>query len=235
MSPPTDDQKEGEYRFVSWNAKVNRDVDQVMDDLHRLIEDWDPQVICLQEFYQYLSAAKKRYGKDGTGNWYVYGHSDWQYSGNSPIMVRAATHNRQERGKGWDTIRYQTHWTGPKGKDFNGRTWTWVKTNSAYILSVHRCTGGNGPNKEAFADEYDLLLKWARNHDDLPVVILGDHNCSQGDDFPNSSKRLAEAIGGGITGPKSGVDFAVRKSFTGSSKDTPKYGSDHEGVFILRD
>jgi endonuclease/exonuclease/phosphatase family metal-dependent hydrolase len=232
---PTEDQKQGEYRIVSWNAKVNRDPDTVMGDLHRLIEDWDPQVICLQEFYQYVGAAKKRFGKEGSGNWWVYAHNDWKQAGNSPVMVRSATHDQQKRGQGWDTVRYTTKWTGPKGTVFDGRTWTWVKTNSAYFMSVHRCTGGEGKNKEAFADEYDLLVRWAQTHDNLPVVLLGDHNCSQADDHKGSSKKVAAAIGGGITGPKSGVDFAVRRGFTGSAKDIPKYGSDHEGVFILRD
>lgn len=235
MSPPSDEQKEGEYRFVSWNAKVNRDVDTVLDQLHQIIVDHDPQVICLQEFYQYVSAAKKRFGPDGTGNWWIYSHNDWQYSNNSPVMVRSATHDKQTRGEGWDTVRYTTKWTGPKGKVFNGRTWTWVKTNSCYVMSVHRCTGGDGPNKAAFSDEYDLLVKWAKNHDDKPVVILGDHNCGQGATFKGASKLVGEAIGGGITGPGTGVDYAVRKGFTGSSKDIKKYGSDHEGVFILRD
>jgi exonuclease III len=232
---PTPEQMEGEMRFVSWNAKVNRDPDTVLDQLHDIIGEYDPQIICLQEFHQYTGAAKKRFGKEGSGNWHVYAHNDWLYSNNCPVMVRAATHDQQTRGAGWDTLRYRCDWSGPKGKVFDGRTWTYVKTNSCWIMSVHRCTGGEDANREAFAVEYDALVKWARNHAELPVVIFGDHNISAGNMCPGSSARIADAIGGAVLTPGGGVDYAVKQDFRGGATKGGKHGSDHAVVNMWRE
>jgi exonuclease III len=226
---PTEEQMQGEMRLVSWNAKVNRDPHLVLDQLHALIVDHDPQVIVLQEFHQYVSPARDRYG----AKWWIYAHNDWTYSNNCPVMVRKATHDKQTRDDGWDTLRTRTDWTGPQGKVFDGRTWTWVTTNSANILSLHRCTNGDTKNKAAFAEEYDRLSQWAENHQGKPLVIFGDHNIGPGDDCANSSKRLAKAIGGKVIAD-GGVDYAVVRDFNGKAKKAGKYGSDHAVVVLER-
>lgn len=232
---PTPAQIDGERRIVAWNAKVNRDPDTVLDQLHDIIETHDPQVICLQEFHQYAGPAKQRFGKEGSGKWYVYAHNDWQYANNCPVMVRSATHDQQTRGQGWNTLRTTTDWSGPKGKVFNGRTWTYVKTNSAWILSLHRCTGGDGPNKAAFREEYEALEQWARNHAELPVIILGDHNIGPGSTCAHSSKLLADAIGGAVLHPGGGVDYAVKQDVRGQVTKGGKHGSDHCCILLERE
>lgn len=225
----TEEQIDGERKIVAWNAKVGRPVGTVLDNLHNLIQDHDPQVIVLQEFHEYLGKARDRY----EDKWWLYGHNDWQYANNCPVMVRKATHNKQDRHDGWDSLRTTVNWHGPKGKVFDGRTWTYVKTNSAWFLSLHRCTNGPTDNPKAFAEEFDTLKRWADNHKGLPICIIGDHNIGATNDAKDGSKRLAEAIGGKVIAD-GGVDYAVVRDFKGSLKHGKKYGSDHEAIILTR-
>jgi exonuclease III len=209
-------------KIVSWNTKVGRGDKVVGDNLHDLIQDTDPDVICLQEADGYVDMLKNRYGD----HWWVYAKNGWEESQHNPVMVRKSVDEKKTFEEGWNVARYTTKWHGPQGGSHNGRTWTFVNVNGIWVMSFHRCTDGNGKNKAAFQDEFDRVVKWSSNRS-KPWIIFGDHNCGPKKTFKGASKNIANKVGGKIR-HDGGIDYAITKNLKGSVNHLNKsYGSDH--------
>lgn len=225
--PPDDggDEHQGANRILCWNAKVNRPVGEVLDGLASLIDSTNPKVVCLQEFKNYIKKARDRFSDD----WFVYAHADWSESNDNPMLVRRDGHDQQTRGEknGWDTLRTRKDWTGPHGNIHHGRTWTWVKVSGMWVLSLHRVTGGDGKNKAAFGEEFDVLTTWITNHS--PCLVIGDHNCGPNATFPHASKLIASEVGGSIS-HDGGIDYGIQRGVKGTVATKGKHGSDHPAI-----
>lgn len=212
---------------------MNRSDDQVGDSLAQLIADWLPDVICLQEAQGYLDVLRNRFDC----GWWTYAHKDWKESGHNPVLTRRDLYSQKHRGQadGWDTVRTTEKWVGPQGGSHKGRTWTWVKVQGLWVMSLHRCTDGDGKNKAQFGAEYDALCKWMRNHS--PCVVLGDHNCGPKKTHPGASKLVAQAVGGACryddTDP--GIDYALTLGRKGTLERGKPYGSDHGATLLVVD
>ena len=217
-------------RVLAWNAKVGRKPTDVMAGLETLIESNDPDVVALQEFKGYVGQLRDRFA----GKWWIYAHNDWPEANDNPVMVSHAFGQKHRGGEdGWNTLRTETEWTGPQGGDHQGRTWTWVKVAGVFVLSLHRCTDGNGRNSEAFTEEARHLTKWIRNH--TPAVVIGDHNCGKGADFPGASRLVATDVGGRIKGIEDvPVDYALEHGIKGTAKVLNGHGSDHRAIKWVR-
>lgn len=214
---------------ASWNCKVGRDPDAVVKNVKALIDDSGAQVVCLNEAQGYTEALHRRFDE----HFYVYAKQGWEKSDANPILVRRGQGNRQGYGQGWGTLRYKTPWVGPQGGDQHGRTWHWAKVDGINIMSLHRCTDGDGKNKEAFSDEYDALCKWIKQQD-MPVLIIGDHNCGPKVDYYGSSKNIAQHTESKIS-HDGGIEYAIRNGVKGSIRHGKSYGSDHEAVIFTRE
>lgn len=211
---------------ASWNCKVGRDPDTVVKKVKALIDDTGAQVVALQEAKQYTEALHRRFDE----HFYVYAKTGWPESTNCPLLVRRGQGNRQGYGQGWGTVRYTTPWVGPQGGHHDGRTWHWALVNGYALMSLHRCTDGDGRNSEAFQTEHDKLVAWIEAQE-LPVLILGDHNCGPKADYYGSSRRVAEHANGKVQAPDGGhVDYAIKRDCPGSIRLGHAYGSDHEAV-----
>lgn len=222
---------EGADRVLSWNAKVGRDNKQVTDGLADLIDNTNPDVVCLQESMKYVKSIRDRFGD----HWFVYAHDEWEESNMNPVMVRKKGHDKQQRGEGWNTVRTATVWTGPQGGTHKGRTWTFVKVKDLWVMSFHRCTGGHDQNKDAFMEEFDQVLKWVKNRGESPLLIIGDHNCGPKADFPGSSWRIKNKIDGAITNTDAGVCYAIKRGIPGTMVSKGAHGSDHPAILFKRE
>jgi exonuclease III len=218
-------------KVVSWNTKVNRDPGTVGNNLQDLIDDTKPDIICLQEAGGYVSMLKNRFGE----KWWVYAKSGWEESQMNPVLVWKKDRAKQTYEDGWNTLRYQTKWTGPQGGVHYGRTWTWVLVDDAVVMSFHRCTNGSGSNSNAFIDEHDKVVNWA-GHRNRPWLVLGDHNCGPAKTFAGSSKKIAMHTESWIRSDPAdpGIDYAITHGMEGTVKHGKAYGSDHEAIIFNR-
>jgi hypothetical protein len=176
-------------RIASWNAKVGRNVGTVLDQLHDLIVDLDPQAIALQEFAGYVSAARDRYGD----KWWILADAD---KGNDcPLFVRRAA---LDAAPEWGCRWYRTDWTGPQGGEHEGRTWTWCRLpDDTEILSLHRCWNkGQTRNGAAYEDEAELLVNAYGDPGTRPLVLIGDTNTGYNADGPHTMRDIANRVGG---------------------------------------
>jgi endonuclease/exonuclease/phosphatase family metal-dependent hydrolase len=217
----------GTKRVVSWNMKVGRNHQTVLDGLADLIKATNPSVVCLQEAKGYVGDLRKRFGNQ----WHIYAQNDWEEAADNPVMTLAAQYKGKKRGdpNGWDTLRTTTHWVGPQGGGHKGRTWTWAKCDGLWVMSFHRVTAGKDKNQAAFRETYDNVGKWIGGHS--PCLILGDHNCGPGATFAWASKPLAQTAGGTISAPSSGgIDYAIQHNVKGTVVTKGNYGSDHPAI-----
>lgn len=227
----------GVLRVVAWNCKVNRPPGDVANGLRNLIQDQDPDVVCLQEAGDYVSKIKQEFGVDHGGAWRVYCHNDWTKANDCPVMVHKRF-NAKTRGDpdGWNTIRTKTEWTGPSGHTHKGRTWTWVKVDSRFVCSFHRCTGGKGKNKASAKEEYDVMCEWISDRTDERIIVLGDHNIGPQEQDPYwSSWGIADHCHGStrFDNGDAGIDYAICRNQKGDVVRTKTYGSDHKAVRIV--
>lgn len=218
-------------RVTSWNCKVGRNPSSVCDSIENLIENTNPDVICLQEAKQYTDALHNRFDSD----WYVYAKKGWEESTANPVLVHRSQGNRKGYGEGWGTLRYKTRWVGPQGGAHDGRTWTWALVNGLYVMSLHRCTDGDGRNSDAFADEARILEDWIDDCDSS-VLVIGDHNCGHKATYYGASKTIAQAVDGMIVADaeEPGIDYAIKRGLKGDVHRGKSYGSDHECVKFVR-
>ena len=217
-------------KVVSWNAKVGRNAGSVMDGLGEILDNTGCDVACLQEFGGYVAAARDTFGVD----WYIYAQGGWDESQMNPVMVRKANHSKKQQGaeSGWDVLRTTTTWVGPQGGSHKGRTWTYVKVSGVWVMSLHRCTDGNGKNQAAFKEESQALTKWMQGHS--PCLVIGDHNCGPKATYYWASKPTSQAAGGNVSHPGGGVDYALQLGVKGDVVTKGKHGSDHAAVVWKR-
>lgn len=225
-------------RVASWNCKVGRNPDTVCDNLASLIDDQNPDAIALQEAKQYVQEIISRFGQKHGGDWYVYQHNDWEESRNCPILVHAKGRSKLDRGGErpcWNTLRTTTKWVGPQGGAHKGRTWTWADVDGVRVLSLHRCTDGDGKNQDAFYEEAEALEDWIRNSG-KHALIIGDNNCGQKATYRGATKTIAQATDSYIVAhPNANIDYGVRHKLSGTLRLGKSYGSDHECVVFVRD
>lgn len=210
---------------ASWNCHVNRPATDVQAGLAALIKDVQPDVICLQEAYQFTDMIRDRFE-----GYRLYAKQGWTQSDNCPVMIEA-NRDKKKYGETWGTLRCYTRWTGPEGVNHPGRTWTWVKAGGIYIVSLHRCLGGHGPNKDAYKEEFHVLQQFTRDADG-PVLIFGDTNTTHTADHPGSMKNLAERVKGELRYDRKqpGIDYGLQRGIKGTVKRTKEYGSDHKAA-----
>jgi hypothetical protein len=213
-------------RIASWNAKVGRNVGTVLDQLHDLIVDLDPQAIALQEFAGYVSAARDRYGD----KWWILADAD---KGNDcPLFVRRAA---LDAAPEWGCRWYRTDWTGPQGGEHEGRTWTWCRLpDDTEILSLHRCWNkGQTRNGAAYEDEAELLVNAYGDPGTRPLVLIGDTNTGYNADGPHTMRDIANRVGGNLRAGH-GVDYALTRGQSGTMSTGSYYGSDHPAIMFTR-
>lgn len=228
----------GTLRIVAWNCHTGRSDDAVGDGLRNLINDLDPDVLCLQEATNYTDVIKARFDVSNGGAFRCYWHKEWAEANQCPVLVHKRF-NAKTRGdpNGWNTIRCTTKWTGPNGNSHAGRTWTWVKVDSRYVVSIHRATGYKGQNKPASKDEYAVLCDWLEARDDQRIVVLGDHNMGPKEASPYwTSKCAANYVHGSTRYDQAdpGIDYAIcRNQQADQVKRKGSYGSDHRAVLLV--
>lgn len=214
-------------RVVAWNAKVGRDSAAVLDGIHELIEAMSPDVLALQEAGGYLPALRDTYGD----RWRVYAHHDWPEANQCPLLV-SRDFTLKERGQGWGTLRTTVDWVGPQGGVHQGRTWTWCKVNGLHVMSLHRCTDGDGRNQQAAAEERHALVQWIGKH--KPALVIGDHNWGPQNKHPDASKQVARDAGGKLSHPGHGIDYAIQRGVAGTVTERGSHGSDHPAILWKR-
>ena len=103
-------------------------------------------------------------------------------------------------------------------------------------FSFHRCTNGNGKNKAAFVEEYDVLCRWIAQQEE-PVLVMGDHNCGHKKEHKGASKLIAQHTGSKLTFNEDdpGIEYGIRRGLKGHVNRRGKYGSDHNAVVFVRD
>ena len=218
--------------IVSYNAKVNRHPAEVVTAIKRIIKD-NPSidVIVLQEAGEYVHALR------GLKGWKVYAKSGWRESMNNPILVRRRISiPKTVWGVNWGVIRCTIPWTGPKeGIKHPGRTFTWVKVGSTWIVSIHRVTGGREKNKKSYLEERDKISQfvWTRAKSS-PCVVFGDTNTAYNANYDGSMQDLANRTGGRLVADKgdAGIDYALVKQLRAVVHRTKEYGSDHRAAVL---
>ena len=212
---------------VGFNCHVGRSPAKVVTGLRRLIADTDADVIALQEARGYVTALKLAFPA-----WKVYAKSGWPDSDHCPVMVRRNLPRGRRYGHGWGTVRIENGWTY-EGTPKPGRTWTWVKVDGTFVLSLHRVRGGHGGNSVSYLEEAHALREWFDDHDG-PMVAIGDANEGPVDTRPNTMLQIARKVGGRLIFDRDdrGIDYALARGLTGHLERTDSYGSNHDAAVL---
>lgn len=213
--------------IATWNTHVGRDPIEVIIGLRRLIHDTRADVICLQEARGYVTALRLAFP-----TWRIYAKAGWPDSNHAPVMVRRSLRRGRHYGTGWGTVRIEADWVYA-GTSKPGRTWTWVRVDGVYILSLHRIVSSRGDNGESYLEEAHALREWFDEHGG-PMVAFGDCNEGPRDTRPNTMLAISRKVKGTLASDRDepGIDYALVRDLTCTVERTDTYGSDHRAAIL---
>lgn len=222
-------------RVVFWNAKVGRGRFRVMRDLAQLLRDTDPDAVGLQEFGNYVMAARIRFAL----NWRVFAERGWPDSDECPVMVRRRRFPRRPRGsRRWGTIHMRIGWTHKKPKP--GRTYTWAYAGVLVLLNGHRVTHGwivGDRNRAAYREESERTSAFFDANPGQSILSVWDANTPVRAKTPGTPAAIAAQVGGHLIYDHDdpGVEYAIARGLRGRLRKLGHYGSDHRAALVLVD
>jgi hypothetical protein len=224
--------------IVSFNAKVGRGGPAMIKSVREILDDHPhTDVLLFQECEGYIDDLRRAFTGPNKG-WYVYCRDGWKESMMNPVMVRKATgFPKRTYGGGWGTIINKTPWIGPKhGLHHPGRTWTWVKVGKVHVVSLHRVTGGQAKNKQAYLEEARRLTRFFEaKRPEASVIVFGDTNTGYRDTHDGSMRDIRAEVEGRLIADQEspGIDYALTtRNVSATMQRTQQYGSDHKMVVM---
>lgn len=210
--------KDVELEVVSWNVFIGSPVKKVREELTKIIDKWNPDVI-------YLYEASHLFGElDGLG--YVVrqlkprptkpGHIS--NNGNIVAMVRNGL--KVEKSA---VARMKEYWKGPKhGRNQDPRVYRFVKVRKQGV--VWKVGGFHLPFGTEARRESVLYIRRFLNVKvpNRPAIALGDMNLNEAD----TTKKIARPTDSKVAGER--IDLAVYKNCDlVREHNLGKRGSDH--------
>jgi hypothetical protein len=218
------------HTIISFNARVSRGDEAMIRSVKGILHDHaGTDVLLFQECAEYVDALRRTFSDD----WIIYARDGWPESLHNPVMVRKDPgFPRRSYGAGWGTVRNKTRWIGPiHGLDHAGRTWTWVKVGTVYVMSLHRATDGDGQNRRAYLEEAGRLKEFMRRGQrPRHIIIFGDTNTAYRAKHPGSMENIRADVKGRllVDTRDPGIDYAlVTRNVAAKVNRTENYGSDH--------
>lgn len=171
----------------------------------------------------------------------IRGRYDRKVAGSGPEggSTRLYVH-RDARLLSGGLLTTRTPWRGPKGGPHRGRVFPWALVEHhgqrQYVVAVHMPWNPRR-NRRAWNACIRLLLDFAAQHTDHPVVMVGDWNIPPWRKGTGTIHALAGRVGGQIVRTDDALMYAVvipaiGQQVAASGVKGPRGGSDHPPVTI---
>lgn len=215
-------------KIASWNCKVNRDNNDVVNAVRDIIFKHDPDALSLQEALKYRLDLEDEFDDRYE---FVYDPTATFENRRASTILMVKRSKRLKRSNVLNTlyIRNDEEWVGPEGGTQPGRSYpvALCRDNWAYF-GIHRVTAYSSRNSTASVEENKALVlnmkrAAAKGYN---FIAAGDWNSTAQAEHPRSVKGIARATHSNLL-VGAGVDHAIGYGVKATCWIGPKYGSDH--------